>query len=276
MSRAAQGRTTQGPANPSARPTRRSPPRRLGRWLVVFVGLLVLGQALVVAEVDPRALVEGLGGVARLVADGLPPDPAALPSAGLAVLQTVDIALVATVVATLLAIPFGAAAARPRTGGQLLSAPIRAVAAFLRAIPDLVWALVFVAAVGLGPFAGVLALTVHSLGMLVRLFAESIEEMDGGPAEALLAAGATRAQVFSHAVVPELLPTLGSLALYRLEQNVRSSLVLGFVGAGGIGFQLLSAMEEFQYRQASMLLLVLFALVTVFELGSARVRAALR
>ena len=257
-------------------PAARALPRRLGRWLVVFVGLLVLGQALVVAEVDPSALVEGLGGVARLVADGLPPDPAALPSAGLAVLQTVDIALVATVVATLLAIPFGAIAARPRTGSRLLSAPIRAVAAFLRAIPDLVWALVFVAAVGLGPFAGVLALTVHSVGMLVRLFAESIEEMDSGPAEALLAAGATRVQVFSHAVLPELLPTMGSLALYRLEQNVRSSLVLGFVGAGGIGFQLLSAMEEFQYRQASMLLLVLFALITVFELGSARVRAALR
>jgi phosphonate transport system permease protein len=112
--------------------------------------------------------------------------------------------------------------------------------------------------------------------MLVRLFAEAIEEMDTGPADALFTAGATRAQVFSHAVLPELAPTLGSLVLYRLEQNVRASLVLGFVGAGGIGFQLLSAMEEFQYRQASMLLIVLFALVTVFELGSARVRRAFR
>jgi phosphonate transport system permease protein len=244
--------------------------------LAVLVGLLVLGQALVVAQVDPRALLEGLGGVLRLVGDGLPPDPAALPGAGLAVLQTVDIALVATVAATLVAIPFGAAAARPLTVSRYLAAPVRAVAAFLRAIPDLVWALVFVAAVGLGPFAGVLALTVHSVGMLVRLFAEAIEEMDTGPADALFTAGATRAQVFSHAVLPELAPTLGSLVLYRLEQNVRASLVLGFVGAGGIGFQLLSAMEEFQYRQASMLLIVLFALVTVFELGSARVRRAFR
>ncbi|MCU1649039.1 MAG: phnE [Pseudonocardia sp.] len=251
-----------------------SAPRRILRLLAVLVGLLVLGQALVVAQVDPRALLEGLGGVLRLVGDGLPPDPAALPGAGLAVLQTVDIALVATVAATLVSIPFGAAAARPLTVSRYLAAPVRAVAAFLRAIPDLVWALVFVAAVGLGPFAGVLALTVHSVGMLVRLFAEAIEEMDTGPADALFTAGATRAQVFSHAVLPELAPTLGSLVLYRLEQNVRASLVLGFVGAGGIGFQLLSAMEEFQYRQASMLLIVLFALVTVFELGSARVRRA--
>jgi len=252
-------------------------PRRLAlRWLAGLAALLVLGQALVVARVDPSALVAGLGGVLRLVADGLPPDPAALPVAGMAVLQTVDIALVATVAATLLAIPLGAAAARPLTVGRYLSAPIRAVAAFLRAIPDLVWALVFVAAVGLGPFAGVLALTVHSAGMLVRLFAESIEEMDTGPADALLTAGATRAQVFSHAVLPELLPTFGSLALYRLEQNVRASLVLGFVGAGGIGFQLLSAMEEFQYRSASMLLIVLFALVTVFELVSAWARGRIR
>jgi phosphonate transport system permease protein len=119
--------------------------------------------------------------------------------------------------------------------GRYLAGPVRAGATFLRAIPDLIWALIFVSAVGLGPFAGVLALTVHSVGMLVRLFAETIEEMDTGPVDALVVAGASRAQVFSHAVPPELAPTLGALVLYRLEQNERSSLVLGFVGAGGIG-----------------------------------------
>lgn len=134
----------------------------------------------------------------------------------------------------------------------------------------------FVVAVGLGPFAGVLALTVHSTGMLVRLYAESIEEMPMGPVEALVTSGANRAQVFAHAVVPELLPSLAGLALYRLEENVRSSLVLGFVGAGGIGFQVLSAMEMFVYPQVTMIIIVLFALVIAVELGSAALRHALR
>lgn len=242
----------------------------------MVVALAVLAQAVVVARVDPAQLATGLGGVWRLILDGLPPDPSALPGAAAAVLQTVDIALVATVAATAISVPLSAAAASSLAVGRYLAAPVRAGAAFLRSIPDLIWALIFVSAVGLGPFAGVLALTVHSVGMLVRLFAESIEEMDTGPVDALVTSGATRAQVFSHAVLPELLPTFGSLALYRLEQNVRASLVLGFVGAGGIGFQVLSAMEEFQYRQASMLLLVLFVLVSLVELLSGRVRAATR
>lgn len=249
---------------------------RVVRSALLVLGLAVLAQAVVVAGVDPGALARGLGGVLGLVADGWPPDPSVLPGAAEAVLQTVDIALVATVAATLISVPLGAAAAATLTAGRYLSGPVRTLAAFLRSVPDLVWALVFVAGVGLGPFAGVLALTVHSVGMLVRLFAESIEEMDRGPADALVVAGATRVQVFSHAVFPQLLPTFGSLVLYRLEQNVRSSLVLGFVGAGGIGFQVLSAMDEFQYRQAGMLLLVLFVLVSLVELGSARLRDAVR
>ncbi|WP_169736787.1 phosphonate ABC transporter, permease protein PhnE [Pseudonocardia spinosispora] len=238
--------------------------------------LAVLGQAVVIAHVDPGQLATGLGGLWRLVLDGLPPDPSVLPNAAGAVLQTVDIALVATVAATLISVPLAAAGASTLAVGRYLAGPVRAAAAFLRSIPDLVWALVFVAAVGLGPFAGVLALTVHSVGMLVRLFAEAIEEMDAGPVDVLVTSGATRMQVFSHAVLPELLPTFGSLALYRLEQNVRASLVLGFVGAGGIGFQVLSAMEEFQYQQASMLLLVLFVLVILVEMLSGKLRALTR
>jgi phosphonate transport system permease protein len=252
--------------------------RRALRRLAVLAGVAVLGQAAVVAQVHPLALVQGVGGLVGLVRDGVPPDLSVLPEAGSAVLQTVDIALVATAASAVLSVPLAALSVRGRAQslavGRYLAAPVRVAATFLRAIPDLIWALVFVAAVGLGPFAGVLALTVPSVGMLVRLFAEAVEEMDTGPADALLVAGATRAQLFSHAVLPELAPTVGALVLYRLEQNVRSSLVLGFVGAGGIGFQILSTMEEFQYRQASTLMLVLFAVVGLCELGSARLRDA--
>ena len=148
----------------------------------------------------------------------------------------------------------------------------RGVIGFTRAVPDIVWALLFVTAVGLGPFPGGLALAVHSIGMLGRLFAETIEHMDMAPIHALELTGARRVQVFTHAIVPSVLPSLLGIGLYRLDENIRSSLVLGFVGAGGIGFQLLTAMNLIQYRQVSLLLIVIFAIVIIAE----RLSAALR
>jgi phosphonate transport system permease protein len=140
-------------------------------------------------------------------------------------------------------------------------------------VPDLVWALLFVTAVGLGPFPGALALAVHSVGMLGRLFAEVIEDMDMGPVEALTLTGAGRLQVLSHAVVPGVLPSLLGIGLFRFDENLRSSLVLGFVGAGGIGFQLLTAMNLFQYQTVSFLLIATFLLVACAERVSAWLRS---
>jgi phosphonate transport system permease protein len=136
----------------------------------------------------------------------------------------------------------------------------------------LVWALIFVAAVGLGPFAGVLALIFHSVGMLSRLFAEVIEDMDMGPVEALTLTGASRLQIFTHAVIPGVLPSLLGISLYRFDENLRSSVLLGFVGAGGIGFELLSSMSMFEYREVSVIILVILALV----IGAERASAVLR
>jgi phosphonate transport system permease protein len=145
----------------------------------------------------------------------------------------------------------------------------------LPALPDLVWALLFVTAVGLGPFPRALALSVHSIGMLGRLFAETIEHMDRAPIDALTLTGARRLQVFSHGIIPSILPALLGIALYRFDENLRSSLVLGFVGAGGIGFELLSAMSLFQYQLVSLLLIVTFVMVIVAERLSALLRARL-
>jgi phosphonate transport system permease protein len=109
--------------------------------------------------------------------------------------------------------------------------------------------------------------------MLGRLFAEVIEDMDMGPVEALTTTGANRLQVFSHAVVPSVLPSLLGIALYRLDENIRSSLVLGFVGAGGLGFELLTAMNLFQYRTVSLLLVLTFGIVILTERMSAALRS---
>src|SRR5262249_3545617 len=135
----------------------------------------------------------------------------------------------------------------------------RAVIGVTRAVPDLIFALIFVTAVGLGPFAGVLALAVHSIGTLGKLFAEAVEDMDMGPVDAMRVSGASRLQVFVHAILPGVAPTFVSLLLYRFDVNVRSSLVLGFVGAGGIGFLIFNSMQLFQYREVFTELAVVLA-----------------
>jgi phosphonate transport system permease protein len=201
-----------------------------------------------------------------------PPDFAKLPDMLRPALETIDIGVFGTVFGVVFALPLAVLAARNTTPAKPIYFLARAVIAFARAVPDLVWALIFVTAVGLGPFPGGLAIAVHSVGMLGRLFAEVIEDMDTGPVEALTMTGATRMQIFSHAVVPGVLPSLLGITLYRLDENIRSSLVLGFVGAGGLGFELLSAMNLFQYRTVSLLLLVTFVLVMAAERMSAALR----
>lgn len=255
------------------------PPESLdasGNRALQFLGgiafLVVLVQACIFVEARPQDLVTGVHGMADILRRAWPPDFAKLPDTLRPALETIDIGVFGTVFGVVFALPLAVLAARNTTPAAPIYFMARAVIAFARAVPDLVWALIFVTAVGLGPFPGGLAIMVHSVGMLGRLFAEVIEDMDMGPVEALTMTGATRMQIFSHAVVPGVLPSLLGITLYRLDENIRSSLVLGFVGAGGLGFQLLSAMNLFQYRIVSLLLLVMFVLVMAAERMSAALR----
>lgn len=243
--------------------------RRFLLWAVIFA---IVGQATVISGARPEELLSGLSGIADIVRRSMPPAFSDLPSLVWPTVQTADTAIFGTVFGVILAVPFSVLSARNVTPAKPLYYAARAAVSFLRSVPELVWALIFVAAVGLGPFAGALALVFHSVGMLGRLFAEVIEDMDMGPVEALTLTGASRLQVFTHAVVPGVLPSLLGISLYRLDENLRSSVLLGFVGAGGIGFQLISAMNLFQYRQVSIIILVILALVIGAERGSALLR----
>jgi phosphonate transport system permease protein len=262
-----------------------SPPLRSGGWggwggafsmaFRFVLGLLAIGiivQMFIVVEARPQDLITGIHGMADLIRRAMPPDFSQLPETVWPTLQTLDIALFGTIIGVVIAIPLALLAASNVTPSRYAYYAARAIIGVARAVPDLVWALLFVTAVGLGPFPGGLALGVHSVGMLGRLFAETIEQMDMAPIQALELTGARRIQVFSHGIVPMLLPSLLGISLYRLDENIRSSLVLGFVGAGGIGFQLLSDMNLFQYQDVSLLLIIIFVIV----LGAERISAALR
>jgi phosphonate transport system permease protein len=239
------------------------------RSVLLVAAILLVVQTLIVVEARPQDLITGFHGMVDIIERATPPDFSKLPDIVWPTLETVDIALFGTIFGVVLALPLAVLAATNVTPSRLLYYAARSIIGLTRAVPDLVWALLFVTAVGLGPFPGGLALAVHSVGMLGRLFAETIENMDMAPIDALSLTGANRMQVFTHGVVPTVMPALLGIGLYRLDENIRSSLVLGFVGAGGIGFELLTAMNLFQYREVSLLLIVIFVIVFAAERLSA-------
>ncbi len=187
---------------------------------------------------------------------------------------TVQIALWGTVLAVILAIPFGLACAR-NVSPVWLQQPMRLLMNLLRSIPDLVIGTLFIVAVGLGPFAGVMALALNTGGVLAKLFSEAVESIDKGPVEGVRATGASRLQEIIWGVIPQVAPLWTSYALYRFESNSRSATVLGLIGAGGIGQLLFETMNAFDYNQLSAIVIVIVVAVSAIDLLSQAMRSRL-
>jgi phosphonate transport system permease protein len=194
----------------------------------VFVAVVVLAWLLWETGADPVRLARGLPWIAEFVRRMLPPDLRVLPAALAGALTTVQIALLGTAVAAALALPLGFASAR-NVAPPALFHPARALLNLFRSVDTLVYALVFVAAVGLGPFPGVLAVVAYTTTSLAKLYSEAIEGIDPGPVDAIASTGATRLQVLRFGVLPQVVPLFLSYVLYRLETNIRAATVLGFV-----------------------------------------------
>jgi len=238
------------------------------------VGLLVLAWAAWDTGADPMRLVRGVPWIADFLRRMLPPDLAVLPSAIKGAVVTLEIALLGTVAAAVLALPLGFLSARNVATPPLFH-PARTVLNLFRSVDTLVYALIFVAAVGLGPFPGVLAVIAYTTTSLAKLYSEAIEGIEPGPVDAITATGATRLQVLRFGVLPQVLPLFLSYILYRLETNIRAATVLGFVGAGGIGFYLQTYLRMIDYPAASTALLVTIVMVMVVDAVSSKVRARL-
>ncbi len=189
-----------------------------------------------------------------------------------ATLETVQMALAGTFLALLVAFPLGFLAARNTTPHPAVYRGVRLLLNLVRTIPDLALGLLFVAAVGLGAFAGTIALAIHTATVLGKLLSESVENIDEGVVEAIRATGAGYSQILSFAVVPQILPDLISFTLYRLETNIRAASVLGLIGAGGIGYLMNTSFRTFQYQEAAAIVLVLIALVMLVDYCSSRLR----
>jgi phosphonate transport system permease protein len=280
--------------------------------LAAVIVILVLGWSFQGAKIRPGELIEGIPQVLATLARMLPPDfskivdrktyffPEELTLAELllpmplqiqqseararwwnntfpqtvigATLETVQMAVAGTFLALLAAFPLGLLAARNMTPHRYIYYVVRGALNLVRTIPDLALGLLFVAAVGLGAFAGTLALAIHTATVLGKLLSESAENIDEGVVEAR-ATGAGYPQIISFAVLPQILPDLISLTLYRLETNIRAASVLGLIGAGGIGYLMNSSFRTFQYQEAAAIVLVLIALVMLVDYISSRLRS---
>ncbi|HCA87773.1 MAG TPA: phosphonate ABC transporter, permease protein PhnE [Streptomyces sp.] len=257
---------------PAARPPRR---RRRGRGAFLALAAMVVpvGASMVHLEISLLDVAWAVPDFARFLVENMwPPEFHELEDLLIATLVTVEMAYLGTIAATLVSLPLSLLAARNLTTHPTLFALTRSVVMVCRAVPDFVFALMFVAALGLGPLPGVLGVAIHSVGMLGKLYAERIEEVDPGPGEALAAVGATKLQVVRLAVIPQVLPSIVANTLYRFDINIRSSIILGIVGAGGIGYELVTALQALDYQRAAAVMVIVLALVIVVEAVSNRIR----
>lgn len=221
------------------------------------------------------ALVDGFSDFRRLLDRMLPiefRDPGRIIELAL---ETFFIAFIGTALAIVVSIPLAVCAARNTTPHRLLYGPARGFIVAMRAIPDLVFALIFVRAVGIGVLAGILAIGLHAIGMVGKLYADAIEQIDEGPREAVLATGAGRIQSLVTGVLPQVLPAFIGIGMYRLDINFRTSTILGYVGAGGIGSLLQLYLGSLQYSKALGVVVVIVVLVLAVEFLSASVRKSI-
>ena len=240
-------------------------------WLGAAALLAVIAWHI---EANPARLVRGAPWMWDFVRRMVPPDLRVLPSALVGAVATIEIALLGTGLAAALAVPLGFLSAR-NVAPPTLYYGVRTALNFFRSIDTLVYALLFVAAVGLGPFPGMLAVVAYTTTSLAKLYSETIEGIEPGPVDAIRATGATRLQVLRFGILPQVLPLFLSYVLYRFESNVRAATVLGFVGAGGIGLYLQTYLRMIDYPAASTVLLVTVVMVMLVDFASARIRARL-
>ncbi|MBA4179176.1 MAG: phosphonate ABC transporter, permease protein PhnE [Anaerolinea sp.] len=241
---------------------------------------LVLGAFLLVALndvglLDGARIQRGLDNAGIFFADMVPPDTSVLPEVSRALIETIQIAFAGTMVGFVVALPLALLASASLVP-YWVTLPVKLLLAFVRTVPAILWAIVFVVMVGLGPAAGTLGVALYSVGYLGKIFYELFEGTDPEVMEAVRGVGCGRLQLARHAVLPEASNGIVSQLLFMFEYNVRASSIMGFVGAGGIGYYLLGYVQTLEYQSLLMAVLVTLAAVLVIDRASSFVRAALR
>ena len=206
----------------------------------------------------------------------LPPDFSNLNELIYAMFETIEIAFLGTFIAIVLSIPLGLFSARNLAPNYFVYLICKTIVIFFRAIPEFIIAMILVIAIGFGAMPGVLALGLHTMGFLAKFYAEDIEHINKGPIDALKSSGATKSQIISFGVIPQILPSFVANNLYILDRNVRMATMLGIVGAGGIGYELQSSFRMFEYERVSAIIILIFITIFIIDHLSAFIRSKIK
>jgi phosphonate transport system permease protein len=252
--------------------------RQSTRTLMVVAAVVASASASAgaVGLFDVARLAEGVPALLHLAGEMMPPAFTDVGAWLRAIADTMAMSIAGTTLAVALSVPLGILAARNTSPHPAVFLAARSVLNLLRSVPELIMGIVFVAAVGFGPLPGVLALGLHSVGMVGKFFSEAVEHADPAPVEAARATGASALQVVWHGVMPQVLPQFADVAVYRWEYNFRASTVMGMVGAGGIGFELMGALRIMQYQEVAAILLLILVLVTAVDATGGLLRRRLK
>lgn len=257
-------------------PDATQPPRfQLPRWSSVVIGLFLLFLALnglIRMDVSWARIADGPANIWNFITGAFPPNLERAPNLAEAMLETLEMAIIGSGLGVVLSVPAAVLAAQNTTPFAPVGVIMRFILTVLRSIPELVWALIFVMAVGLGPLAGILAIAVDVLGFAGRFFAERIEEVERGPIDALRSTGAKGVAVVATAVLPASFASFTATGLYTLEKSIRGATILGMVGAGGIGMELTPAFTLRQFDTALTIIIMILIVVFLAEQLSSMVR----
>lgn len=247
------------------------------RTVLTIFSLIALYTAIYIdLEIDLKNLLSNSSKyIWDIIGRMLPPDFSNFPELALSMLETVEIAMLGTLLAILLSIPMALLSAKNITPNYSIYLISKTVTVFFRALPEFIVAMILVIAIGFGAIPGVLALGFHTMGFLAKFYAESIEHIDENPLDALKVMGASKWQVFAFGVVPQIMPSFMGNNFYILDRNIRMATLLGIVGAGGIGYELQSSFRMFEYERVSAIIILIFVTIFVIDKLSSYIRMKL-
>jgi phosphonate transport system permease protein len=234
------------------------------RTLVVVIAVAVYWWSFEGTGLNLVEIYKGMPGFWDLLRHMFPPDMNILLSLWTPFIETLQVGILASLIGSVIAVPVGFLAAANMSPIYIYQ-PVRLVLNVFRGVSEIIWALLFVVAVGLGPMAGILALIIFSIGVMGKLLSEAVEAVDPGPLEAMRATGASSWKVFLYGAWPQVLPIYLSIALYYWDHNTRQATILGFVGAGGLGYTLLFAISTYEFEKATTAIIILILLITAID-----------
>ena len=235
------------------------------RIFSVATAIIVYWWAIRGTEFSLREFAEGLPSILQLLRHMFPPDFKILKQLLWPLIETLQIGILSTIVASAVAFPVGFLAAANTSPHRIIYTIMRAILNVFRGVSEIIWGLFFVVAVGLGSFAGVLALVIFSVGAIGKLISEALESVDPGPVEAIRSTGASNWKVFLYGVWPQVIPLYLSYCLYYWDHNTRQATILGFVGAGGIGYTLFVSLMMYEFEQATAQIIVMVLLIAAID-----------